>query len=509
MTLMHSSNLYSLFQQQFAGHENRTFLQLPDGSQLSYGDMDRLSGQFAAALAECNVQPGDRVVAQVDKSPASIALYLSCLRYGAVYVPLNTAYTAAELVFFLTDAKPSLFVCRPADHEILADVAAAAGVPATRTLDTSGDGELNTAAQRCEPLTTISPTGPDALAALVFTSGTTGRSKGAMLSQNNLISNALTLHKLWGWKPGDVLLHALPTFHVHGLFVALHTAMLNASTVLFLPRFEVSAVRKLLPSATIMMGIPTFYTRLLDCEDFGRAECAGMRLFISGSAPLLPSTFENFRERTGHDILERYGMTEAGMITSNPLDGERIAGTVGFALPGVDVRITDNAGQTIVNDDTGAVEIRGPNVSKGYWGMPEKSADEFNDDGFFKTGDMGRLSPDGRLSIVGRSKDLIISGGYNVYPKEIESCLDEIPGVFESAVIGVPHPDFGEGIMAVIVPLAPEALHEHEIIAALENKIARFKHPKRIIFADDLPRNAMGKVQKNILRSTFENTFTG
>jgi malonyl-CoA/methylmalonyl-CoA synthetase len=501
---MTQGNLYALFQDRFAGREARVFLQMPDGQSVTYGEIDRLSGQLAAVLAENNVVPGDRVVAQLDKSPWSIGLYLACLRYGAVYVPLNTAYTAVEVRFFLSDAKPALFFCTPDSRDALIHEAAQAGVNRTLVL---GDNPQSDWVAELEPYSIVRTSKPDDLAAMVYTSGTTGRSKGAMLSHKNLASNALTLHEIWGWRPGDVLLHALPVFHVHGLFSALHTAMLNASTVLFLPRFDVPTVIRLLADATVMMGVPTFYTRLLESPEFGQQECAHMRLFISGSAPLSAITFEEFRRRTGHEILERYGMTEAGMITSNPLVGKRMAGTVGYPLPDVEVRVVSESGRIAAPDTVGLIEARGPNVFKGYWRLPDKTAEEFSNDGFLRTGDLGSMSTDGRLSIVGRTKDLIISGGYNIYPKEIESCLDQMPGIVESAVIGAPHSDLGEAIVAVIILDATQANNENQILEYLQNRIARFKHPRRFIFTTQLPRNAMGKVQKNVLRAQYQDTF--
>jgi len=490
-------NLYSVFLERTASAGERSFLVRPDGTSLSYAALDRLTAAYAGALIASGAGPGERVAAQVDKSPEAIALYLACLRTGAIFIPLNTAYTPDEVRYFMQDAEPVLLICRPADTRALQPAANSAGQ--VLTLDAGGRGSLADNAARCAPDIRISDCNADDPAAIVYTSGTTGRSKGAVLTHGNLASNALTLHALWGFEPGDVLLHALPTFHVHGLFVALHTAMLNASTVLFLPKFEAGAVRAALRDATVMMGVPTFYTRLLEDPGFGRRDCAHMRLFISGSAPLLPETFEQFHSRTGHRILERYGMTEAGMIASNPLHGERIAGTVGYALPGVELRLRAGT-KPAATAETGEIEIRGPNVFTGYWRMPEKTAGEFTEDGFFRTGDLGRLAADGRLSIVGRAKDLIISGGYNIYPREIEALIDAVGGVAESAVIGVPHADFGEGVVAVIVPDEDAPAGEDKIRAALNGRLARFKHPKHYVFVDTLPRNALGKVEKARLR---------
>ena len=496
-------NLYQIFRDRFEACLDQPFLISPGDSVCSYGDIDRLSACFATALRQEGVNAGDRVVVQVDKSAGAVALYLACLRTGAVYVPLNVAYTAAEVAYFLDDAAPAMFVCRPESADQLDGVARQAGVPVMRTLGASLDGSLGNLTHKLAPHEALTERVPDDVVAMLYTSGTTGQSKGAMLTLENLASNAVTLHEYWGFKPGDVLLHALPIFHVHGLFVALHCAMLNASRVIFLPKFATGEVRKALTDATVMMGVPTFYTRLLDDEDFGREECRHMRLFISGSAPLTEQTFAEFERRTGHRILERYGMTETGMITSNPLDGERVAGTVGYALPGIEVRVAGESGELLPAGEVGLVELKGPNVFIGYWQMQEKTAQEFRDDGFFITGDLGTLDKDERLTLVGRSKDLIISGGLNIYPKEIESVIDELPGVVESAVIGIPHPDFGESVIAIVVAGKDRAASEASILEATTLQLARFKQPRRVILVDELPRNTMGKVQKNILRDRY------
>ena len=496
-------NLYQIFRDRFEACLDQPFLISPGDSVCSYGDIDRLSACFATALRQEGVNAGDRVVVQVDKSAGAVALYLACLRTGAVYVPLNVAYTAAEVAYFLSDAAPALFVCRPESAGQLDGVARQAGVPVMRTLGASLDGSLGNLTHKLAPHEALTERVPDDVVAMLYTSGTTGQSKGAMLTLENLASNAVTLHEYWGFKPGDVLLHALPIFHVHGLFVALHCAMLNASRVIFLPKFATGEVRKALTDATVMMGVPTFYTRLLDDEDFGREECRHMRLFISGSAPLTEQTFAEFERRTGHRILERYGMTETGMITSNPLDGKRVAGTVGYALPGIKVRVAGESGELLPAGEVGLVELKGPNVFIGYWQMQEKTAQEFRDDGFFITGDLGTLDKDERLTLVGRSKDLIISGGLNIYPKEIESVIDELPGVVESAVIGIPHPDFGESVIAIVVAGKDRAASEASILEATTLQLARFKQPRRVILVDELPRNTMGKVQKNTLRDRY------
>jgi malonyl-CoA/methylmalonyl-CoA synthetase len=503
---MDNANLYALFRSRFP-QDATPFLETEGGDQLLYAAVDHESGELLNLLRELGVRKGDRVIVQVDKSPRAVLLYLTCLRCGAIYIPLNTAYTAAEVRYFMEDAEPSLFVCRPETYDEHRKAADEIGVPHVLTLGADGGGTLaeRNLERNADP--SVEVCGADDLAAILYTSGTTGRSKGAMLSHGNLASNALTLHRYWGWIPGDVLLHALPIYHVHGLFVALHCALLNGSPVLFLPRFDVDAVLRLLPRATVFMGVPTFYVRLLEESALDRTVCANMRLFVAGSAPLLADTFAAFEQRTGHRILERYGMTEAGMITSNPCDGERVPGTVGFPLPGVEARIADDSGREIARGESGVLEIRGPNVFKGYWRMPDKTAGEFRDDGFFITGDVAAMDETGRVSIVGRAKDLIISGGFNIYPKEIEGHIDDIPGVKESAVIGVPHPDFGEGVTAVVVCDGTAEVTEPAILRGLEGKLARFKQPKRVFFVDELPRNTMGKVQKNELRNRYADTF--
>lgn len=488
-----------------AAPADKVFLLPTEGAPFTYGAVFSLASRMAGALAASGAKPGDRLCTQVDKSPENVALYLAALRAGLIYTPLNTAYTPEEVAYFLGDAAPSLFICRPESAAALGPLAEQAGAKAL-TLGRSSDGSLLEAAAAAAPLSAVSRA-PDDLAAILYTSGTTGRSKGAMLTNRNLLSNAEALHRLWGFRDGDVLLHALPIFHIHGLFVALHTAMLNGSEVLFHASFDAPSVRRDLPRATVMMGVPTFYTRLLADPDFGAADCRAVRLFISGSAPLTVETFTAFEQRTGHRILERYGMSEAGMIASNPLDGARIAGTVGFALPGVRLRITDESGVALPPNQTGEVEVKGENVFAGYWRQPEKTAQDFSE-GWFRTGDVGALDSDGRLTLAGRSKDLIIAGGYNIYPIEIEQILDALPGVGESAVIGAPHPDMGEGVVAVMTPPAsgPRAT-DAELAAAME-RLAKFKRPRRFVWAEALPRNAMGKVQKQSLRAAYKTIFS-
>jgi malonyl-CoA/methylmalonyl-CoA synthetase len=504
---MNNANLYALFHERFPSNTEALFLDGIDGRQLRYSEIPQRSGQMLSLLQQLGVNKGDRVVVQVEKSIEAVLLYLACLRAGAIYIPLNTAYTPTEVTYFLGNATPQLFVCMPTMKEKLVTVASTCGVPEVLSLGSAGDGELIKALETQPASEEIAEVEADELASILYTSGTTGRSKGAMLSHANLTSNALALFDTWHWREDDVLLHALPIFHIHGLFVALHCALLGGSRVIFMARYDTATVIRKLPEATVMMGVPTFYTRLLDHPDFGRQTCANMRLFISGSAPLLAETHRQFEARTGHRILERYGMTEAGMITSNPYVGERVAGTVGYPLPGISVRITDDQGNEVPRGDAGVLEITGPNVFKGYWQMPEKTVEEFRDDGWFITGDIAVMSDDGRVTIVGRAKDLIISGGFNVYPKEIESEIDKLPGVKESAVVGVPHPDFGEGVIAVVVPDGSTGISEENVITALSGRLARFKQPKRVFIVDELPCNTMGKVQKNILREMHKDLF--
>jgi len=503
----HDANLYTLLRSRFPEEADATCLELADGSRITYADIDARSGRMAGLLVALGVVPGDRVMVQVDKSPEAVVLYLACLRAGAAFLPLNTAYTAREVEYFLGDAEPRVAVCSPAAEAGLAPLAQRAGCTLL-TLDAAGGGTLMGRFAEAGDSDIVVPVAGDDLASILYTSGTTGRSKGAMLSHDNLASNAQVLHDTWGWRDGDVLIHALPIFHVHGLFVALHCALLNGSPMLFLNRFDADAVLERLPRATVLMGVPTFYVRLLECAELDRDRVANMRLFISGSAPLLEETFNTFEQRTGYRILERYGMTEAGMITSNPLDGERLPGTVGYFLPGVSGRVVDDDGNALPCGKPGVLEIKGPNVFSGYWRMPEKTAEEFRSDGHFVTGDIATLADDGRVAIVGRAKDLVISGGYNIYPKEIELLIDAIPGVRESAVIGVPHPDFGEAVAAVVVADGSGTVDESGVQQALTADLARFKQPKRVFFVDELPRNTMGKVQKNRLRELYGETFT-
>ena len=493
-----SGNLYARFERVFEANAERVAIRTADGTALTFGDLARETSRYANALNALGVEPGDRVTVQVEKSIANVLLYLAVMKAGGVYQPLNTAYTAAEVSYFVEDAQPKLIVCDPSRQAEMRALGDRLGVFAVVNLDPHGAGTLATMAAAMDERHETVVRAEDDLAGLLYTSGTTGRSKGAMITHGNLASNAETLVDLWRITSGDTLLHALPIFHVHGLYVALNTAFLSAASMLWFNKFDVKATIAAMPEATLMMGVPTFYTRLLAEPFFTKDKARTMRLFISGSAPLLAETHAEFSARTGHAILERYGMTETGMITSNPYDGARVPGTVGFALPGVSVRIKA--------EQPGVIEVKGPNVFKGYWRMPEKTREDFTADQWFITGDMGTIDGEGRVTIVGRAKDLIISGGFNVYPKEIEEVLDAMPGIGESAVIGVPHPDFGEGVVAVVVargPLPPES----EIIASLSSSLARFKVPKRIFEVNELPRNAMGKVQKAELRKRYAASF--
>jgi malonyl-CoA/methylmalonyl-CoA synthetase len=484
------------------------FIVTAAGERFSYGALETLSAQVASVLVARGVKPGDRVAVQVEKSPQAIFLYLACLRAGAVFVPLNTAYTLAELDYFIGDAEPKLFVCAPEKAEGIAPLAAKHGA-VLETLGETGTGSLIEAARTSSSTFANAARGLDDLAALLYTSGTTGRSKGAMLTHGNLASNAQVLVQHWKFTADDVLLHALPIFHTHGLFVATNVTLMAGSSMIFLPRFDAREIMSLLPQATCMMGVPTFYVRLLQQPDLTQDATRHMRLFISGSAPLLAETHEQWTAKTGHAILERYGMTETNMITSNPYDGRRVPGAVGMPLPGISLRITHHeTGAPLEQGEIGMIEVKGPNVFKGYWRMPEKTAAEFRADGFFITGDLGKIDADGYAHIVGRGKDLVITGGYNVYPKEIETEIDAISGVFESAVIGLPHADFGEAVTAIVVLKPGNHVEEQAVIKALEGRLAKYKQPKRVLFLDELPRNAMGKVQKNILQSTFKTLYS-
>ena len=494
------TNLYSRLAAEFPANSGRPFAWLSDDQVMSYGDVERESARYADALHGLGVEIGDRVAVQVEKSVEMLMLYLGCLRLGAVFLPLNPAYTVGELEYFVGDAEPALMVCDPAALGTIAPLAEVAGGPRVETLDALGGGTLAEKARRASTAFETVARDEGDLAAILYTSGTTGRSKGAMLSHGNLASNAFTLRDAWRFSADDVLLHALPIFHTHGLFVATNVTLACGAAMIFLPRFETRAVMAALPRATVMMGVPTFYIRLLAEAAFDRDLVSHMRLFISGSAPLAPDIHREFEARTGHAILERYGMTETNMNTSNPYDGDRIPGTVGLPLPGVEIRIADSAtGGVLPRGEVGVIEIRGPNVFKGYWRMPEKTAAEFRE-GYFVSGDMGRVDQRGYVSIVGREKDLIIAGGFNVYPAGVEDAIGELPVVREVGAIGIPPPDLGEAVVAVVVPREHGFSDGAAIRDALGNKLARFKQPRQILFTAELPKNAMGKVQKAELR---------
>jgi malonyl-CoA/methylmalonyl-CoA synthetase len=485
----------------------RLAIETIDGQRISYGDLIARAGQMANVLVGSGVKPGDRVAAQTEKSVPGLVLYLAAVRAGAVYLPLNTAYTLNELEYFITDAEPSMVVCDPSKAEGIGAIAAKVGAR-IMTLGADGKGSLTDAAAHAKPEFATVARADDDLAAILYTSGTTGRSKGAMLTHDNLASNSLSLVDYWRFSDRDVLIHALPIYHTHGLFVASNVTLFARASMIFLPKFDPELIIKLMARATVLMGVPTFYTRLLQSPALTRESTKHMRLFISGSAPLLADTHREWAARTGHAVLERYGMTETNMNTSNPYDSDRVPGAVGHALPGVTVRVTDpETGKELTRETIGMIEVKGPNVFKGYWRMPEKTRSEFRDDGFFITGDLGKIDANGYVHILGRGKDLVISGGFNVYPKEIESEIDAMPGVIESAVIGVPHADFGEGVTAVVVCGKGAGVDEASVLKALDGRLAKFKMPKRVFVVDELPRNAMGKVQKNILRDTYSNIY--
>src|SRR3979411_54487 len=499
----------NLFSRLFDGLDDPTRLAIEttDGQHISYGDLISRAGQMANVLVSRGVKPGARGAAQTEKSVPGLVLYLATVRAGAVYLPLNTAYTLTKLEFVITDAEPSLVVCDPSKAEGIGAIAAKVGAR-VETLGADGKGSLTDAAAKANPAFVTLARADDDLAAILYTSGTTGRSKGAMLTHDNLASNSLSLVDYWRFTDKDVLIHALPIYHTHGLFVASTVTLFARASMIFLPKFDPELIIKLMARSTVLMGVPTFYTRLLQSPALTRESTGHMRLFISGSAPLLADTHREWFTRTGHAVLERYGMTETNMNTSNPYDGDRVPGAVGHALPGVSVRVTDpETGKELARETVGMIEVKGPNVFKGYWRMPEKTKAEFRDDGFFITGDLGKIDGQGYVHILGRGKDLVISGGFNVYPKEIESEIDAMPGVIESAVIGVPHADFGEGVTAVVVCNKDAAISEASVLTALDGRLAKFKMPKRVIVVDELPRNAMGKVQKNILRDTYAKIY--
>ncbi len=478
------------------------------GLNYSWRDIDRATAMLANLLQSLKLPKGARVAVQVEKSVEAVMLYLATLRAGYVFLPLNTAYQSAEIEYFIGNAEPAVVVCSSKNFGWVSKISFKAGTQNVFTLDDDRTGSLLTRAAHCSDQHEVAVVAADDMAAILYTSGTTGRSKGAMLSHDNLLSNALVLKDYWGWKPGDVLIHALPIFHVHGLFVALHGALINGSKMIWLSKFDPKTVVKKLPEATLFMGVPTLYVRLLAEPGLTREACRNIRLFVAGSAPLLIETFIDWQQRTGHTILERYGMSETAMLTSNPYaGGERRGGTVGFALPGVSLRVQSDEGNTLPAGEIGDIQVKGPNVFKGYWRMPEKTKEEFTADGYFKTGDVGKIDERGYIVIVGRSKDLIISGGYNVYPAEIEGYINDMPGVAESALVGVPHPDFGEVGIAVVTAKAGASVDAAQVVAALKSKLANFKIPKHCYVVAELPRNSMGKVQKNVLREQHKSLF--
>ena len=499
-----TDNLFTRFSAP-ALRRNKIFLAPPGREPVTFAQAFDQAGRYAHVLTAHGAKKGDRVAVQVEKSAENVFLYLACLRAGLVYLPLNTGYTASELSYFIGNAEPSIFVCAPRDVQRLKGI-----FPQGAVLTLGDDGKSGSL---LEQTASQSPDFPDAvlgkgdLASILYTSGTTGVSKGAMLTHGNLWSNVEVLRQLWHFSHDDVLLHALPIFHIHGLFVAINICLASRATIILLPKFDIEEIFRSLASATVMMGVPTFYVRLLQDPRLGRETAGHMRLFVSGSAPLLAETHREWSAKTGQAILERYGMTETNMNTSNPYAGVRKPGSVGFPLPGTELRIADGDGKPLAQGEIGMIEVRGPNVFAGYWRMPEKTVAEFRADGFFITGDMGIIDGDGYVHIVGRAKDLIISGGFNVYPKEIESLIDELPGVTESAVIGLPHRDFGEGVTAVVVLNKDASLTQDQVLLAIKDRLAKFKQPKAVLFTDAFPRNALGKVQKNFLRDKYKDLY--
>ena len=497
-------NLYKILYKNFKSDLDKICIEIPDYKKISFKDLDILSAHFASFLYDLGLKKGDRMICQIDKSLSAIGLYLGCLRMGVIYTPLNASYTNDEVKYFIQNIEPKLFVSKPKLNDDLENICAKLGVHFFKTIGTSDSDPLLIEILSMDPLNIFENCKDHDIAAILFTSGTTGKSKGAIITHSNLSSNALALKEIWGFTGEDILLHALPIFHVHGLFVALNTALLSASKIIFLEKFNIEDVLKNLPKSTVMMGVPTYYNRLVNEEVFGEKAYKNMRLFISGSAPLTEKTFKEFKKKTNHSILERYGMTETGMITSNPLDGDRVEGTVGFPLPKIKIRATKE-GKILPENEKGIIEVKGPNVFIGYWGMREKTEEEFTEDGFFITGDIGQIDKTGRLTLSGRSSDMIISGGYNIYPKEIEIILNTIEGIRESAIIGVKHPDLGESPIAVLVRDSKVSkISENDIIEVLNRKLSKFKIPKSIIWIDKLPTNAMGKVQKKNLRIKYE-----
>ncbi|MDP4609508.1 MAG: malonyl-CoA synthase [Burkholderiaceae bacterium] len=508
------ANFYQLLRQQFPKDLSKPAI-YDDAGVYSWADLEQGSAMIANLLQGLKLPAGSRIAVQVDKSVEAVMLYLATLRAGHVFLPLNTAYQSAEVAYFIDNAKPAVVVCSPANFGWVSKLAFQNGVGSVFTLGDNRTGSLLERAMHCAAVHTPQPVKASDLAVIIYTSGTTGRSKGAMLSHGNIASNAQTLKTYWGWRKDDVLIHALPIFHVHGLFVAIHGALLNASPMIWMKKFDPQQALVHMQRATVFMGVPTLYVRLLAQANLNAKAVRNMRLFVSGSAPLLADTFDEWHKRTGHTILERYGMSETVMLTSNPYQADarynnatqRRGGTVGFPLPGVTLRVVNDSGESVAQGEVGHIQVQGPSVFAGYWQMPEKTAEEFTADCFFKTGDVGKIDAQGYVSIVGRNKDLIISGGYNVYPAEIESVINNLPGVAESAVVGIPHADFGEVGVAVVVARSNTAVESAQVLAALKSQLANFKVPKHCVVVADLPRNTMGKVQKNILRQTYEKAF--
>ena len=497
-------NLYKILYENFKSDLGKICIEIPDYKKISFKDLDILSAHFASFLNNLGLKKGDRMICQIDKSLSAIGLYLGCLRMGVIYTPLNTSYTNDEVEYFIKNIEPKLFVGRSKLNDDAENICSRLGVPFFKTIGISDNDPALIEILSMKPLNIFENCDDQDVAAILFTSGTTGKSKGAMITHNNLSSNAFALREIWGFTSEDILLHALPIFHVHGLFVALNTALLSASKIIFLEKFNIDDVINNLTKSTVMMGVPTYYNRLVNEEAFSEDSFKNMRLFISGSAPLTEKTFKEFKKKTNHSILERYGMTETGMITSNPLNGDRIEGTVGFPLPKVKIRATKD-GKNLPENEKGIIEVKGPNVFNGYWRMKEKTEDEFTEDGFFITGDIGQIDKIGRLTLSGRSGDMIISGGYNIYPKEIEKILNTIKGIKESAIIGVKHSDLGESPIAILVSDSKETeISDNDIIEILNRKLAKFKIPKSFIWIDKLPVNVMGKVQKKNLRIKYE-----
>jgi malonyl-CoA/methylmalonyl-CoA synthetase len=506
---MKNHNLFAALRAAFPSSLDEIAVETDNGLSYSWRDLERGTAMMANLLASLGLPAGARVAVQVEKSVEAMMLYLATLRAGYVFLPLNTAYQSAEIEYFIGNAEPSVMVCSSKNFGWVSKIAFKAGTQNVFTLDEDRTGSLLDRAAHCSDKHEVVARQADDLAAILYTSGTTGRSKGAMLTHGNMLSNALVLKDYWGWKKGDVLIHALPIFHVHGLFVAIHGALINGSKMIWLAKFDPKLVVQKLPEATVFMGVPTLYVRLLAEPGLTREACRNMRLFVAGSAPLLIETFNEWKERSGHTILERYGMSETVMLTSNPYQGaERRGGTVGFALPGVSLRVQGDDGTSLPAGEIGGIQVKGPNVFKGYWRMPEKTKEEFTADGYFKTGDVGKIDGRGYIVIVGRSKDLIISGGYNVYPAEIEGYINDMPGVAESALVGVPHPDFGEVGVAVVIAKPGASLEAGQIVGELKSKLANFKIPKQCFVVGELPRNTMGKVQKNLLREQYKGLFS-